>query len=346
MMRSLLTWVCVVVAALLMGSGVGAQEPTGDTAQRPDELQACPPPEGACSEEVVVHVLMESVGSWRRQQDLVSGDVAITPALMARLPEQAREDLSIYHPICGAAVTYRNSEGPGVADVLMIGFSNTLDALGFFASRRTESAERVLLTSAAYRDRGVLHVYSCAFYFQVQVREAEEGPLPPDQYIAARLEVRLPQREKLPRLLQAMPRGWLNALTVSYGPTELLGGEVSPMAAGATQLVGEARMRLQIMEAADEEEARRWYTLLLQRALEGGRAWQVPRLGEEGFFSRNGGPAVGMLQDRFVVHLVTDGARDDTEAIMRLVGTAIRITRELPDDAEGYCPPLLPADGS
>jgi hypothetical protein len=137
-----------------------------------------------------------------------------------------------------------------------------------------------------------------------------------------------------------MPRGWVNALTVSYEPTDLLGEGLSPMAAGARQMVGGAQMRLRIMEAPDETGARRWYTALLDRWLQRGKALEVPKMGQQAFFARNGGPATGMLQDRFVVHLTTDGSREDAEAIMRLVGTVIRITRPLPDDANETCPPL------
>jgi len=329
--------ICLVIVLLAACATASAQQ----GGEKPPELQLCPPPEGSCSEDVVTHVLTDMIGTWQRQEDLVAGGVALTPELLARLDPTEHEWLQTYNATCGAAVTYRNTEGPGVADVLMIAFDSSLDALGFFAAQRTESAKRVLLTSAAYRDHGVLHAYSCAFYLRVEVRETHGEALPPDQYLAARLEVRLPQRQEVPRIIQVMPRGWVNALTVNYAPTDLLGEEISPMAVGATQMVGGAKMRLNILQAEDEAQARQWYTLMLQRALEKGRAWEVPRLGEKAFYAANGGPAVGMLQDTFVAHVTTDDAREDTEAIMRLVGTEIRITRELPDDAEGYCPPLV-----
>ncbi|MGI5817029.1 MAG: DUF6599 family protein [Armatimonadota bacterium] len=333
-----------LVALVLAGGAVWGQQQSGRPA---GELAPSPPPEGACAQDVISHVLTEQAGSWERVGPPVSGDMAITADLTARLAPDERETLLIYSPLCGAAVTYRNTEGPGVADVLMIAFEDTLSAIGFFASSRTEAARRVLLTSAAYRDNGVLHVYSCTSYFRVEVRDAPRSALPADQYIAARLEVRLPAPEQLPRIIRLMPRGWVNPLTVSYEPTDLFGERLGfePMAAGANQAVGDAQMTLRIIEAADEAEALRWYTLLLQRALERGRAWEIARLGQEAFFSRNGGPAVIMLQDQFLAHLTTTGERDDAESVMRLVGTAIRTTRPLPDSPEGYCPPFEP-DGS
>jgi hypothetical protein len=113
------------------------------------------------------------------------------------------------------------------------------------------------------------------------------------------------------------------------------------MAASASQMVGGAQMRLRILEAEDESQARRWYTQMLQSALDRGRAWEVGRLGQEAFYSANGRPAIAMLQDQFLAHITTDDSREDAEAMIRLVGTAIRTSRELPDGAEGYCPPLL-----
>ncbi|MGM0491843.1 MAG: DUF6599 family protein [Armatimonadota bacterium] len=340
-LRARAGWVCAV--ALTLCATVVAQEQP-PTEERPPELEACPPPEGACSEDIVAHVLAEEIGSWRRQGDLVAGDVALTPQLISRLDATGQEALPTYAATCGAAVTYRNTAGPGVADVLMVGFEGELDALGFFAAQRTNSAKRVLLTSAAYRDGGVLHVYSCAFYIRVEVQEPHEQALPSDQYLAARLEVRLPQRVERPRIMDVLPRGWLNALTVSYEPTDLLGEDRSPMALGARQEVGAAMMRLQVLEAEDEAQARRWYTMMLQEALRRGRAWEIERLGDEAFFSGNGPGrrGVGMLQDTFVVHLSTDQSHDDAVSIARLVGTEIRITRQLPGEPEGYCPPLDP----
>lgn len=340
-LRARACWVCAV-AATLCASVVAQEQPPAES--RLPDLEACPPPEGACAEEAVAHVLAEEIGSWQRQEDLVAGDVALTPQLISRLDEAGQEALPTYAATCGAAVTYHNTAGSGVADVLMIAFESELDALGFFAAGRTDAAEPVLLTSAAYRDQGVLHVYSCEFYFRVEVQEPHEQALPSDQYLAARLEVRLPQREELPRIVDVLPRGWLNALTVSYAPTDLLGDDRSPMALGTTQEVGAATMRLQVLEADDEAQARRWYTMMLEEALQRGRAWEIERLGEEAFFSSNGPGrrGVGMLQDRFVVHLSTDQSREDAVAIARLVGTQIRITRQLPDDPEGDCPPLDP----
>lgn len=331
---------CIATAIAACAGGVAQQ----DGASFPTNLEACPPPEGACAEDVVRHLLTEMVGSWERVEPSPSADMGLTPALLDKLGERARGLLSTYEAVCGAAVTYRNTEGSGVADVLMLAFEDALHALGFFAAQRTGSAGRVLLTSQAYRDRGIVHVYSGSFYFRVEVRDTEKSALPPDQYIAARLEVRLPEREAVPRIIQVMPRGWVNALTVSYAPTDLLGERLSPMAAGATRTLGGAEMQLRIMEAADEETARRWYTELLRGSLRRGRAWEVTRLGEEAFSAGNGDPAVAMLQDQFLAHLTTNGERKDALGIMRLVGTAIRITRPLPDDADEYCPPGIGAE--
>ncbi|MBD3291403.1 MAG: hypothetical protein GF393_00655 [Armatimonadia bacterium] len=338
-MRALM--VCVASIALALGAGaVAAQQ--GESSRT--KLEACPPPEGACAEDVVSHVLAESVDSWERVDPALSGDMTLTPALLEKLDQRARAALGVYEASCGASALYRTTDGSSSADVLMIAFDDTLNALGFFASQRTDTAERVLLTSASYRDRGVLHVYSCSFYFRVEARGAEDEALPPDQRLAARLEVRLPQREAVPRIIRVMPRGWVNALTVGYAPTDLLGESVSPMAASVTQMVGGAQMRLRIMEAPDEETGAWWYTMLLQQSLDRGRAWEVNELGDEAFHAGNGRPSVVMLQDRYLAHLSTDGVREDAVAMMRLVGTAIRITRPLPDDTDGFCPALTGSD--
>ncbi len=330
--------IAVLTACALAGAQddatAPAAPPTADaTTPLPvqvNELKPCPPPEGSSNEDVVGHVLTDPIGSWERLSAPVVGD----PSVVQSISASAGELFATYAPFCGAEVGYRNTAGPGTATVAMLAFETTLDALGFFAAQRTKDAKRVLLTSAAYRDGGVLHIYSGRYYLRVEATGGEDQALPPDQYLAARLEVRLPQQTELPRIVRIMPRGWVNALTVSYAPTDLLGGDLRPMAAGAGRLVGEANVQVRVMEAADGVEALRWYTRLLQEALRRGAAWEVARLGEEAFFASNGRPAVGMLQDQFVAHLTTKGTRTDAEAIMRLVGTAIRTTRPLPGDAE------------
>lgn len=328
--------ICCAIVMLTACAACAAQEagesPAAAVAES-DELKPCPPPEGACAEDVVSWVLIDRVGTWERVGAPVAGD----PAMALPITDQVRELFATYPPLCSASATYRSTTGPGMATVIVIAFGSTLDSLGFFAAQRSRQARRVLLTSAGYRDGGLLHVYSGWYYLRVEVTGAEKQALPPDQYLAARLEVRLPEAEELPRIIRVMPRGWVNALTVNYEPTDLLGEGLRPMAASARQMVGAADMRLRIMEAPDAAEARRWYTRLLQRSLERGRAWEVPRLGEEAFFADNGRPSMGTLQDQYVAYLTTSGKRSDAEAIMRLVGTQIRITRPLPGDADGLC---------
>ncbi len=297
--------------------------------------ETCPPPEGACSEDVLAHVLTEKLGTYERAGVPAAGD----PAQILDFSPELSETLATYNPTCASRVEYRDAAASGHARVIMIGFASTLDSLGFFAAQRTEEAKRVLLTSAAYRDQGLLHVYSGWYYLRVQVTGSPKETLPPDQYLAAHLEVRLPSREQLPRLIRIIPRGWVDALTVSYEPTDLLGGDPNPMAAAARQMVGSAHMRLRVMRAPDRGKAQRWYTLMLERTLDRARAWDAPNMGSEGFYSANGESAVGIVQDEFVAFLTTDGSLDEAEAIMRLVGTAIRITRPLPGDADDACPP-------
>ncbi len=335
-------WCAIVIlmACALAGAQEDATAPAAGASNyatpppvQANELKPSPPPAGSCSEDVVAHVLADPIGSWERLSVPMVGDASV----VASIPDAARELFATYAPVCGAQVGYRNTGGPGTATVAMLTFETPLNALGFFAAQRTKDARRVLLTSAAYRDQGALHVYSGWYYLRVEVTGGEDQALPPDQYLGARLEVRLPQQTAPPRIVRIMPRGWVNAVTVSYAPTDLLGDDLRPMAAGARRVVGAAHVRVRVMEAGDATEARRWYTRLLQQALDHGTAWEVARLGDEAFFAGNGRPAVGMLQDQFVAHLTTDGGRKDAEAIMRLVGTAIRTTRPLPGDAEQGC---------
>ncbi|HCA46518.1 MAG TPA: hypothetical protein DEP45_03885 [Armatimonadetes bacterium] len=284
-------------------------------------------------------MLTDPIGAWQRLDSPVAGD----PALLSAIPSAAQELLQTYSPVCGAQAAYRNTAGPGEAEIAMLAFGSVLDALGFYAAQRTQDAEQVLLTSAAYRDAGVLHVHSGWYYLRVEAvggPPVEKDALPADQYLASRLEVRLPQQLQLPRVLRIMPRGWVTPMTVGYAPTESLGGELRPMAAMTEALVGEADVRVQVMEARDLAEARVWYTRLLEVALEEGEVREAADLGVEGYFTANGGRRAGMLQDQFVAHLWTNGTRLEAEAIMRLVGTAIRITRPLPGDEERECPPM------
>jgi hypothetical protein len=343
-------WVlmAIVISCTLAGTqeqGFVPAENAPPPPPQPDPLALCPPPAGSCAEDIVAHVLTDPLGSWQRLDTPVVGD----PALLREVPPKARELLGTYSAVCGAQVGYRNTSGPGDAHVTMITFGTLLDALGFYAAQRTEDAEQVLLTSAAYRDAGVLHVYSGWYYLRVEAvagAPAEKDALPADQYLASRLEVRLPQPLELPRTLRIMPRGWVTPMSVGYAPTELLGGELRPMATVTEALVGEADVRVQVMEATDAAQARLWYTRLLQEALDRGEVREAAELGEEGYFSANGGRKVGMLQDQFVTHVWTNGTRLEAEAVMRVIGTAIRITRPLPGDEETACPPETQAEGA
>ncbi|NLO04203.1 MAG: hypothetical protein GX131_00100 [candidate division WS1 bacterium] len=301
-------------------------------------LEPCPPPEGSCAEDVALHVLDAQIGTWERMGSVIEGDPALLPELA---PEDPRL-LEIYRPVCAAGAQYRNLEGPGEGFVTILAFPSFLDAVGYFGAQRTEDATRVLVTSAAYRDAGVLHMQSSFYYFRIEVTGVPEQALPADQYLGARFEVRLPQRPDLPRPLRIMPRGWINSLTVSYEPVEILGNGAAPMAAAVRREIGKAQMRVRVIPAADEDEAARLYTEALGRGLERGQAWDVPRLGEEAFRSELDGDLwLVMLQDSFLVDLTSDGEMSDAEAVMRLMGTAVRVSRPLPGDVIG--PLCLPA---
>ncbi|MGC9320599.1 MAG: DUF6599 family protein, partial [Armatimonadota bacterium] len=265
-----------------------------------------------------------TLGTWHR---------AGPPSSLSRdqLPEVVGKALGAYQATCGATAAYRNAAGPGTADAMVIAFESRLDALGFFSAQRTDGARLVVLTSAAYRDSGAIHAHSGRYYLRVTADGAPTEALPADQYLAARLEMRLPQPGARPRLLEVIPRGWITPLTVSYAPTHLLGDDLSPMALTVEHLLGTRRIRVTVMQVEDQAAARLHYTLLLQHTLQAARVREVRQLGEEAFISRlDDSAAIGMRQDEFLAYVTGIPDRDDAEAVMRLVGTAIRTSRPLP----------------
>ena len=124
--------IAFVLACAPVSAQEGATAPAAaDSAPPPpqtDELAPCPPPEGSCAQDVVGHVLTDTVGSWERQGEPVVG----APSAMPSISEYVRALFATYPPVCGSEVGYRNTTGPGTATVTMLTFETTLDALGFF----------------------------------------------------------------------------------------------------------------------------------------------------------------------------------------------------------------------
>ncbi|MEA3400848.1 MAG: DUF6599 family protein [Armatimonadota bacterium] len=310
MMR--LRWTLMLMA---LGAGLFAQE-------NPD-TGAAAAAEDASDADVVQQVLAETLGTWQRE----GPSAVLSPA---QLRNREGEAVETYQATCGATARYRNAEGPGTAEVLVIAFESRLDALGFLSAQRTGDARLVVLTLPAYRDSGVLHARSGRYYLRVTARGTPTEALPADQHLAA--EVELPPPGARLRLLDLIPRGWITPLTVSYAPTDLLGEDVSPKALSVEHLLGTKLIRLTVMQAEDVTGARRYYTLLLQQALQADKVREMRRLGEEAFVTRrDDAPAIGMRQDEFVAYVTDVPNLVDGEAIMRMVGTAIRTSRPLPE---------------
>lgn len=290
------------------------------------DLQRTPPPEGSSDPDVVSHVLADELGTWRR-------DGSMTMAQAEGLPEIAPDEsalLETYRARCGAVASYRATESRGSAQVLHIIFAETLDALGFFAAHRGDDARLIVLTSPAFREDGVLHVCSGRSYVRVQAQTPPTEGLPADQYLAARIEMRLPMSGEQPRLLDLLPRGWFDALTVAYAPTKLLGERAPPKALTVSRMLGDTRIELTIIPSVTVARARAVYTMVLRQQMQRGRAFEAPRLGEEAFVVRDGGAVcLGMRQDEYVT-CVSAGSRRNAEAVVRLIGSAIRTSRPLP----------------
>lgn len=290
------------------------------------ELTAAPPPAGACDEDVLAHVLADRLDTWLRSEPAT----VTTAAAIEDLSEHAQL-LQTYRAGCAAATTYRTADGTATARVCLVAFDSYLNALGFFAAQRTSDARRVILTSNAYRQDGVLHVQSGRYYLRIVAEGATTEALPPDQHLAARLEVRLPRVEQLPRLLKLFPRKWLTALTLNYGPTDALGAVAAPMGLTVRHEIGAQPVSVLIIEAANKAEARRWYAAMLAEVLKHGPAYEMLELGEEAFWTQLGtGVTVGMCQDEFLVRISAAPRLNDAEALARLVGSAIRTSRPLP----------------
>ncbi len=310
---------CLAVAMLATGPGRG----WGDV----DDLAPCPPPPGASDAEVVSHLLAQDLGTWRREAFSTAdhGEIAsLTPA--------DSDLLALYGAEHASSARYRNTDGPGTATALAVSFPGALEALGFLAAHRTDQAHLVLLRSAAFRDGGVLHSRAGRYYLRVQSSETRTQALPADQYLAARIEVRLPDDLERPRLLALLPPNWDSPLAVSYGPTDLLGEGLSPLGLIVHRQVGAAPIAVTILELEDPAEAARSYTLMLERAMGEATVYAIDRLGEEAFrFRTGGGHVVGMRQDEYVAYVDGAARPQVAEGVMRLIGSAIRTSRPLPE---------------
>ena len=317
--------VCVVASALLLCVAL-AQCQEGY-----DDYVRDPPPWGACPEDVVTHVLTEEFGGWRLVHRPIVGD----PATVEGLVERDMELLEIFDAECGASAEYVREDGLGWARVLVIGFGSRLHALGFFSGHRGDEPSRVTLTSPAYRNEvGIVHAWSEHFYVRVEVEGLPAEAMPPDQRLAARVEMRLPEVGPRPRILRLMPRGWANPLTVGYGPIEFPGEELPLMALKVHHDLGRSTLTIQTIEMENSDVAALAFEEMLEQALEVGRAWTVHLLGEDAFAAQDGGFNMAMRQDQFLVHIFGDLEREDAETALRLVGTYIRITRPLPEIEE------------
>ncbi len=313
--------VLALCAALLAAAAAHAQTTSS-------ELRPTPPPEHASEAEVIAHVLAEQVGTWWR--DAPAAERA--PAQIEGLRAQT-EALTLYRARCGAQTRYREADSGIAADVILLGFPSYLDALGFFSAQRTQQARRVLLTSSAYREDGVLHAWSGQWYLRVHAPDAETKGLPADQQLAARLEVRLPivPEDEVPRLISLLPRRWITSLSLSYRPTKLLGDSARPMALCVEHEIGLRRVSIEVIDARDDAQARRWYTAILSGVIERTGAFAIDGLGQEGFGARlDSGWSVGVVQDQFIACVSGAPERSDAEALARLVGVAIRTSRPLP----------------
>ncbi len=309
----------ILLCAALMAAPVAAQDGS-------PELTSTPPPEGACDEDVLAHVLTDRLGTWLRR-----GPVTVEAAASIEDLSPHAQSLQTYHAGCAAVADYHTVDDTAGARVCLVTFDDYLHALGFFTAQRTPRARRVILTSNAYRQDGVLHVQSGRYYLRVVAEGATTEALPPDQHLAARLEVRLPRVDTMPRLLSLFPRKWLTALTLNYGPTDALGGVAAPMGLTVRHEIGSQPVSILVIEAADGVEARQWYGAMLARVIERGRAYEMRELGEEAFWAQlDNGVTVGMRQDEFLVQVSAAPRLNDAEALARLLGVAIRTSRPLP----------------
>ncbi len=330
----------LALALILAGSPAWGQgEQAADGRQ---DLELCPPPAEMNDEQTVGWILVEQLGTWQRTE-LVT---VMIPGEVSAMSQRDLELLSTFGAVCGAMARYANTEGPGTAEVLEVTFASWLDALGFFSAQQTEDAERVLLTSAAFRAGGALHVHSGRHYLRVTTHDTPRQALPADQYLGARLEVRLPQRPDLPRLLAIFPQSWLSAVTVRYGPSEVLTEEPRPMTLSVTHTLGRARIVVHALQAESERDAREYYTRLLQQAMKSGRAFNITDLGEEAFAAENTDRVtMAIRQDQFVAYIADGTNREDAEAVLRLLGIAVRTSEPLPEvevDPNYTLPPTIP----
>lgn len=308
----------LVLAGLLLAAGHAG-------AQSPDAPRLVPAPAEACDADVFAHVLAAELKGWTRVSEVRTEPPAEQPALAG-----LGGLLALYDPVCAAAATYRSAEGTALAEALLVAFGNQLDALGFFGAQRGPDASRVLLTSLAYRDLGVLHAQSGRFYLRVEATAPPTQALQPDQDLGARLEEGLPQVTELPRLVALFPRKWLTSLSVSHAPAKLLGDD-PPMAFSVTRDLPLKAVEVAVADVGTEAHALSMYTDLLQRTMATERAYEVARLGQEAFSSRDRGcPIMVMRQDHFLGWVCGDPVGNDAEALLRLLGTAIRTSRPLP----------------
>ena len=96
--------------------------------------------------------------------------------------------------------------------------------------------------------------------------------------------------------------------------------------------LGETLVRVAVLQARDPDQARGYYLRLAAHLAEQTKASPLPALGEEAFVVEHAdhGLCGGMLQDEFVAVVLGAASAEDAEALLRLGGVKIRITRPLP----------------
>lgn len=301
-----------------------------------------PPLEDATTQQVLEHVLAQALGSWQRAADLrLFGPERLAGAM----PDEA-EMIRDYELELGACAVYVDAETGAQGEALILAFPDALGALGVFARHRGQTTQRAATVRAGYLDGATLHLYTGRFYLRVTpAADGDEGRSHAHA-LAGELEARVPPPARPPRLMRTLPRRWLNPFRMDYARTDLLGpsgrspragsppaGEGErPMTLTGEYELGETLVRVAVLQARDPDQARGYYLRLAAHLAEQTKASPLPALGEEAFVVEHAdhGLCAGMLQDEFVAVVLGAASAEDAEALLRLGGVKIRITRPLP----------------
>lgn len=137
--------------------------------------------------------------------------------------------------------------------------ADTLNAFGIYSSERSTSAETIRMGSGGYRSANTLNFWQNDCYIKLTSYESTTESANHLSRMAAILSEKIPQRGKKPGRFNCFPDEDRIENSDQFISTDVLGQEYLTRGYCRDYLTGERKIRIFIIESAEEEQAGRYY---------------------------------------------------------------------------------------